>query len=437
MDRCERRPRWYYGGHLLNEDYTSTSDSSEDSCCPRTLAEYKWQEPKFLRTSLRNVITMSIESEALSRVFSELKSKNKDIRLKASYSLLSQVIVAHNGKRVESKLILLWYKANRVIELPADKFNEFYGINVHHRLAQLIVSSTDTNDKIGGILALERLLTFDAEDSLQQNKTTRFASYLKSALRSNDNDVLVYAARALGHLATPGGALTAELVDSEIKSALEWLTTSDRQESRRFAAVLVIRELGKNAPTLVYAFVQQILECIWITLRDSKVLIRETAGEAVGVCFEIISARDATLRQQWFTNMWDESLIGLKQANIENVHGSLLAVRELLIRGNMFMKNHYREACEIALRYKDHREAKIRSHIIMMIPVLAGYSPSEFSSTYLHKFMTYLLGQLKKDKERNDAFISIGKVANAVGSAIAPYLDSILVYIREGLSFKA
>ena len=40
-------------------------------------------------------------------------------------------------------------------------------------------------------------------------------------LRSSDNEVLVYAAQAFGHLAIPSGTLTAELVKSEVKSALK------------------------------------------------------------------------------------------------------------------------------------------------------------------------------------------------------------------------
>lgn len=297
------------------------------------------------------------------------------------------------------------------------------------------MSSQDRDDKIGGILALERLITFDSDDVPQQN-TTRFASFLRAALRSNDNEVLVYAARALGHLAQPGGALVADLVESEVKSALEWLT-SDRQESRRFAAVLEIGELAKSSPTLLYTFVPQILECIWVALRDPKILIRETAADAVGCCFEILSARDAALRQQWFSRMYDEAVQGLKTNSVEYLHGSLLTLRELLTKGNMFMHEHYRETCDIILRFKDHRETKIRAQIVLIIPILASYAPIDFSQTYLHKFMTYLLGQLKKEKERNEAFVAIGKISIAVGSAIAPYLDGILVHVREALGIKA
>ena len=283
-------------------------------------------------------------------------------------------------------------------------------------------------------MAIESLIRFDGDDAAQ--KTARLLSFLRAALRSNDNTVIMMAARALGHLAVPGGALTAELVESEVQSALEALQ-SERQESRRFAAVLCINQLGQNSPTLLYAFVPEILESIWVALRDPKQLIRDTAAEAVGTCFEIISARDANLRKKWFTKMYDETLVGFRTNTLESIHGSLLTMKELLLKGGMFMQEHYKAACDVTLRMKEHREPKIRAQIVGLIPILAGYAPTEIAGTYLHNFMIYLQGQLKKDKERNDAFIAIGKVANAVGSAIASYLDGIILFVREGLSVKA
>lgn len=310
---------------------------------------------------------------------------------------------------------------------------EFYNA-VSQRIAQLVVTGSDANERVGGLLALDRLIDFDGVDAAQ--KTTRFASYLRSALRSNENVVLVYAARSLGRLAKPGGALTAELVESEIQSALEWLQ-SERQESRRFAAVLVIRELAKGSPTLLYGFVPQIFELVWVALRDPKVLIRETAAEAVGECFEIIVARDVQVRQSWFARIYEEALLGLKSHNVDWIHGSLLILKELILKGTMFMKEHYRNACEIVLRLKDHRDPKIRTQVVLTIPILASYAPTDFIEIYLHRFMIYLQAQLKRDKERNSAFIAIGKIANAVGPAIAQYLDGIIIYIREGLAMKA
>ncbi|QSS62741.1 TorA protein [Histoplasma capsulatum] len=353
-------------------------------------------------------------TDAAQRIFHELKSKNEETRSRASYELHDNVIAVSR-------------------ELPPDKFIEYYNA-VSQRIAQLVVTGNDANEKIGGLLALDRLIDFDGVDAAQ--KTTRFASYLRSALRSNDNTVLIYAARSLGRLAKPGGALTAELVESEIQSALEWLQ-SERQENRRFAAVLVIRELAKGSPTLLYGFVPQIFELIWVALRDPKVLIRETSAEAVSECFEILAARDVQVRQQWFGRIYEETLQGLRSSNVDWIYGSLLTLKELLLKGAMFMNEHYRNACEIVLRLKDHRDPKIRTQVVLTIPILASYAPLEFTNVYLHRFMIYLQAQLKRDKERNAAFIAIGKIANAVGNSIGQFLDGIIVYIREGLTMKA
>ncbi|KAL4938041.1 hypothetical protein BDV06DRAFT_201821 [Aspergillus oleicola] len=353
-------------------------------------------------------------TDVTQRLFVELKSKNEDTRARAAYELYDNVLAISRD----------W---------SPERFIEFYNA-VSQRIAQLVVTGNDSHERLGGILALDRLIDFDGVDNAQ--KTTRFASYLRSALRSNDTTVLVYAARALGRLAKPGGALTAELVESEIQSALESLQ-SERQEARRFAAVLVIRELAKGSPTLLYGFVAQIFELIWVALRDPKVLIRECASEAVSECFEIIAARDVQVRQLWFARIYEEALSGLKSNSVDNIHGSLLVLKELLLKGAMFMNEHYRNACEIVLRLKDHRDPKIRTQVVLTIPILASYAPVDFIETYLHRFMVYLQAQLKRDKERNAAFIAIGKIANAVGVAIAQYLDGIIVHIREGLAMKA
>ena len=293
--------------------------------------------------------------------------------------------------------------------------------------------SQEPNDKIGGIIAIEQLIAFAGDDSAQ--KTTKFANFLRAALRSNDNEVLVYAAHALGRLSMPGGALTAELVESEVKSALEWLQ-SDRQESRRFAAVLVIRELARNSPTLLYSFVPQVLDSIWTAVRDVKVLIRETASEAVSSCFEILLARDSTVRTQWFDFMYQEATSVFKAGNVEHIHGSLLIIKDLLLSGGMFMHEHYREACDVALQLKNHRDIKIRGEVVLIIPILASYAPQDFVQLYIHKFMVYLLGQLKKDKERNSSFIAIGKIATAITSSLTPYLDNIMLSIKDGLKHR-
>jgi FKBP12-rapamycin complex-associated protein len=256
-------------------------------------------------------------------------------------------------------------------------------------------------------------------------------------MRGQDTTAMVVAAKALGRLAKPGGTLTAELVEAEVKGALEWLQL-ERQETRRFAAVLILRELAKHSPTLMYQWIAQIFEVIWVALRDPKVLIRESAAEAISACFEIISPRDSQMRQLWFGKVYDEILRGFTLGTSEAIHGSLLTLRELLDKSPLFMNDQkYRESADHVLKYKDHRDTLVRREVVLIIPILASYSPTEFAAKYLHQCMLHLQGLIRKDRDRDKAFVSIGQIANAVGVAISPYLEGILGFIQEGLLAKA
>ena len=48
----------------------------------------------------------------------------------------------------------------------------------------------------------------------------------------------------------------------------------ERIEARRYAAVLVLRELTRAAPALVYDHVSELLDNLWTALRDPKVRFR-------------------------------------------------------------------------------------------------------------------------------------------------------------------
>jgi serine/threonine-protein kinase mTOR len=106
------------------------------------------------------------------------------------------------------------------------------------------------------------------------------------------------------------------------------------------------------------------------------------------------------------------------------------------------------------MQYKDHRDSLIRRSVIELIPAMATYNHTEFISSYLHKSMVYLLGQLKKDRDRaactfiifsascralllkslgTTAFTAIGMISVTVQSSMAPYLDPILASVKEGL----
>ncbi|KAI0408502.1 TOR kinase [Xylaria palmicola] len=326
------------------------------------------------------------------------------------------------------ELVVVCYR-----DFPAEDFHSFYN-QVNKKITELITHGNDNSERLGGVYALDALVDFDGVDVTA--KYTRFTANLKTILRGKDMVPMQAAAIALGKLCRPGGSLISELVESEVKTALEWLQ-SDRIEEKRYSAVLVLRELARNAPTLMYAYVGLIFDLIWVGLRDPRHLIRTTAGETVCACFRIIRERDQDLKQSWMFKMYTETLTGLKINTVESIHAALLVLRELLEQGGMFMQEYYQRACDIVFQHKDDRDPTIRKTVIMLIPDLANYSPADFAATWLHKFMLFLSGMLKKPGERNDAFLAIGNIANSVKSAIAPYLDGVLIYVREGLSLQS
>ncbi|KAI1098365.1 FAT-domain-containing protein [Jackrogersella minutella] len=353
--------------------------------------------------------------EALDAITRDLKSRAGDeVRKRAARQLKDLVDVCYR-------------------DFPPEQFHVFYN-SVNNKITTLMVHGNDSSERLGGVYALDSLVDFEGVDVTA--KYTRFTANLKNVLRGKDIVPMQPAAIALGKLCRPGGSLISELVESEVKTALEWLQ-SDRVEEKRYSAVLVLRELARNAPTLMYAYVGLVFDLIWVGLRDPRQLIRATSGETVSASFQIIQQRDQEMKQAWMTKMYNETIAGLKTNTIEYVHASLLVLKELLEQGGMYMQEHYLDACEIVFRHKDHRDVTIRKTVVLLIPHLAKYSPADFAHTYLHKFMVYLSGMLKKDKERNDAFFAIGDIAIAATSAIAPYLDGVLIYVREGLSIQS
>ncbi|PSR84348.1 phosphatidylinositol 3-kinase-like protein [Coniella lustricola] len=318
-------------------------------------------------------------------------------------------------------------------DLSQDHFAIFLA-QVQKAISSLIIHGSDTAERLGGIYIVDTLVDFDGID--MATKYTRFTQNLRQVLRGKDINPMRPAAEVLGKLCRPGGSIISELVEAETKNALEWLQ-SDRIEERRYSAVLVLRELARNAPTLMYAYVGMVLDLLWAGLKDQRHLIRATSAEAVSACFRIMRERDQELKQLWMDKMYMEAISSLKLGSIESIHASLLVLKELLEQGGMYMQNHYQETCDIVSRYKDHRDPTIRKTVVFLIPDLADYAPSEFATTRLHTFMLHLSGMLKKEKERNDAFLAIGNIANAVKSAIAPYLDGVLIYVREGLSYSS
>ena len=76
---------------------------------------------------------------------------------------------------------------------------------------------------------------------------------------------------------------------------------------------------------------------IWPAFRDSKVLVREGASDALNACLELVNQRDNQLKRQWFRKIFDEVTRGFKTNSSDSIHGSLLTLRELLRHAKLVM----------------------------------------------------------------------------------------------------
>ena len=139
-----------------------------------------------------------------------------------------------------------------------------------------LVNSPDLRRRLGGVYAIDQLT--DVKMGENVGKINRFATYLRDVFTHTCEPQLAEAAsRALGHLVLTGGVLTADVVESEVKRSLDWLESADRVEARRYAAVLILRELAANAPTVFNVHVPAFIDAIWPALRDQSLVIREAA----------------------------------------------------------------------------------------------------------------------------------------------------------------
>ncbi|XP_072283025.1 serine/threonine-protein kinase mTOR isoform X8 [Pyxicephalus adspersus] len=198
------------------------------------------------------------------------------------------------------------------------------------------VSSSDVSERKGGILAIVSLIGVEGGNA---TRISRFANYLRNLLPSSDPAVMEMASKAMGRLAMAGDTFTAEYVEFEVKRALEWLG-ADRNEGRRHAAVLVLKELAVSAPTFFFQQVQPFFDSIFYGVWDPKQAIREGAVAALRACLILTTQREPKELQkpQWYRQTYDEAERGFDETlskekgmnRDDRIHGALLIINELV-----------------------------------------------------------------------------------------------------------
>lgn len=350
----------------------------------------------------------------LEAIFTGLKSRNLDARVHYAQELRRFV-------------------STEIADMSSDASAKIWDETINRRLFEL-THSQNSAEAFGGLIAIDYLLGLESDETIEAKRNLfRFYNYVKHLLPNHEVGLMLAASKTLGQIAEIGGAAFGEkFMDYEVQAAID-LIQPDKHESRRHAGVLILKELARNSPTYFHPHIGVVFDNILIPLRDPRVHIREGASELLAACLDIIATRERQTRSPYLFKILQDAHQGLKSNSMDIVHGSLLTYRELLLHAGMFMRENYLDIAEQVLRFRSHKDPLIRKMVITMIPSLAAYDTQTFTEHFLHKAMAHLLTQLEKSQERNYAFIAIGHTANAVGSDMKPFLDSIMAHIKIGL----
>lgn len=161
---------------------------------------------------------------------------------------------------------------------------------------------------------------------------------------------MLAASKTLGQISYIGGAAFGEhFMDFEVQAAIELLqpsssggsstfssSSSSASDTSRHAGVLILKELARNNPSYFHNHIGLVFEKILVPIRDSRVIVRESAAELLAACLEIVTQRERQSKgNPYLTRIMTDAQNGLKMPQPEVIHGSLLTYRELLLHGGM------------------------------------------------------------------------------------------------------
>ncbi|PHT30546.1 hypothetical protein CQW23_29851 [Capsicum baccatum] len=169
-------------------------------------------------------------------------------------------------------------------DLSGEAFARFMDYLYEH--ITTFLDSNEVSENLGALRAIYELI--DVTINKNTSKVAKFSNYIRAAFETNcDPKILVLASKVLGHLARSGGTITIDEVERQVKFALEWLR-GERIEYRRFAAVLILKEMAENALTVFNIYVPEFVDAIWVGMRDPTLVILGKAVEALRALLPVI-----------------------------------------------------------------------------------------------------------------------------------------------------
>ena len=311
----------------------------------------------------------------------------------------------------------------------------------------------DTRFKIAGLSVLDCLL--DVNDEIMPERRIEIVNHLRKVFENDkaalESNIIVIRAAALsiGHFARIASAQEIEFLQNFYLPFAFKLLGNNRSESQRFAGALILTQLAINSPSLLFARRKLLFSAIWEVVTDKNATVRGAAAEVLEVAFHLVSQRESLT--EYLVIALQQIETGFKENTSEKVIGSLLII-DMIVGGavltNLELQDMIRdqnlEAQEIiwkVLQRKDSRDVDVKHKVIDIIPNLASAFSSTFSrpnaytqsSTFLGFTVRFLLETIRAKKDRQIAYISIGKlfISSSV-LRISTIIKEVMGVINDG-----
>ena len=241
--------------------------------------------------------------EKLERLINALTSKNENTLAKAA-SELKAYVEAESREMSDEKLAAFQ-------DLIMSKIHDLF----------------HADSKLGGIVGVSYLVDLEYLDNTKM--VTRLANYIHNCLPCDSVRQARLAAQLMGRLAVIGGNITHDFAEAEMRRSLEWLSLAKDYDNKRYASVLMLKELVENAPQLAYPRVESMLTNIWNPLRDPNEHVRVEASKALGSVLDLIGTREIEHRRRWYKSLFQTAMRGIElRGQDSTLHASLLALAE-------------------------------------------------------------------------------------------------------------
>lgn len=98
---------------------------------------------------------------------------------------------------------------------------------------------------------------------------------------------------------------------------------------------------------------------------------------------------------------------------------------------------NYDDICQRIMEQRAVKSLYVQQSLFSILPRLVAFNREIFIRDHLNNTITYLLNTLRgKEKDRNQAFVTLGYIAVAVRDEIEPYLPSLFEIIKAALPSK-